>query len=290
VGVSRGSTSLKLCYHSPLFRLPAVLPSRAVVTIHDAIPAVRPDLTNKEFARYFGEARTSATRADAVVCPSEHARKDVVRELGLNPAKVRVVAETPDPKFRPIDPEAAARMLDRRAIKGDFLLVVGSLEKRKNPGLVLEALCQTGNESRVVFVGPEAGFDPRAEATRLGVEKRILHIGLVTDEELAALYNAATALLFPSLYEGFGLPIVEAFACGTPVLASSAASIPEVAGEAVLYFDPEDSATLAKAIDSLTPDIRDELRTRGFERLKLFSPDVVRKQLSDLYWSLEDRP
>src|SRR5581483_205692 len=271
---------MKDVFHSPLFRLPAVLPCAAVVTVHDAIPVVRPELSNPEFTRLFEEnAREACERAAAVVCPSEHAKKDVVSALGVAAEKVHVIVETPAPHFRVLEGQKP----------GGYFLVVGSLEERKNPRVVLEALANLPKEDRkpVVFVGPNAGFDVIGLASELGVLENVVRHGAVSDTELVQLYNDAIALIVPSRYEGFGLPVVEAFACGTPVISSTAASLPEVAGDAAFFFSPDDAAGLAELMRSLTEDKRAELRTRGFEQLKRFTRERVCGQLAELYSALE---
>jgi glycosyltransferase involved in cell wall biosynthesis len=267
-------------FHSPLFHLPAVLPCKSIVTIHDAIPLVRPELSSPGFTRLFKEQAVEAvTRADRVVCPTEHAKEDLVRALHVAPEKIHVITETPEPHFR---------VLERKR-EPEFFLVVGSLEPRKNPLVVLDALTHfpRSHSPRVVFVGPAAGVDVTEQARRRGVEDSVRWLGAVSEEELVQLYNDAIALIFPSLYEGFGLPVVEAFACGTPVIASSASSVPEVAGDAAILFDPSDASALASAMRSLTPERAVDLRKRGFERLEAFSKERVCDQLALLYSELE---
>jgi len=268
-------------FHSPLFQLPAVLPCQAVVTIHDAIPLVGPELSNPGFTKLFqAQGREACERADAIVCPSEHAKRDLVSALGLRAEKVHVIAETPAPHFR---------VLPRSAASGRYFLFVGSLEKRKNPNVVLEALAKLPKADRrpVAFVGPEGGFDLLEEAKKLDVLEWVEKRGVVTDGELVRLYNDAIALVFPSLYEGFGLPLVEAFACGTPVIASNAASLPEIAGDAAILFQPGDADALARAMSSLTEERRSELRARGSRRLESFSQGRVCEQLARLYSELD---
>lgn len=278
-------------YHTPLFHLPAILPCRAVVTIHDAIPLARPELTTPGFARLFDEASESAARAEAVVCPSESAKSDLVRLLGLAAEKVSVVPEAPDPVFRPALPEERARVRREHSLGGDrYVLAVGSLEQRKNPGCLLEALAALGEEAPLaVFAGPAAGFDLDGEARRLNV--RVRRLGPIPDSDLVPLLSDAFALVFPSLYEGFGLPIVEAFACETPVLASNASSIPEVAGDAARLFDPLDPGELAQAMRELLrdPERRAELVRRGQARLALFSANRVQGSFAELYTTLARR-
>jgi glycosyltransferase involved in cell wall biosynthesis len=264
-------------FHSPLFHLPAILPCRSIVTVHDAIPLIRPELSNPGFTKIFLDQAVEAVgRADAVVCPSEHAKKDVIEALQVAPEKVHVVTEVQAPHFQVLE----------RAKERQVFLVVGSIEPRKNPLVVLDALARfpRSHSPRVVFAGPQVGIDLASEARSRGVEDSVRWAGTISDEELVRLYNEAIALIFPSLYEGFGLPILEAFACGTPVIASNAASIPEVAGEAALMFDPHDPVALAEAIRSVSSDERHaELAKRGFERLLQFDKARVCDQLAHLY-------
>ncbi len=267
---------MKDVFHSPLFHLPALVPCRSVITLHDAIPLVRPELSNPGFTKLFQEeAVDAAERADAIVCPSEHAKKDIVTSLKVAPEKVHVITETPAPHFRVLE----------RTGEPKHLLVVGSLEPRKNPLVVLNALAKLLPERRpkVVFVGPKSGIDILWEAQVRGLEENVSWAGTVPDEELVRLYNDAIALVFPSLYEGFGLPVVEAFACGTPVIASNAASIPEVAGDAAILFDPKDADALARAMEALDAARRAELTKLGFKRLEQFTRARVCDQLAHLY-------
>ena len=296
-------------FHSPLFHLPPVLPAgvRAIVTIHDAIPAVRPDLTSPGFARLFAaEAGSAARRAARVVCPSAHARDEVQRALGVPAERLRVVPEAPDPVFhRPegarLAPQEQTALRAYGLEPGGFVLAVGSLERRKGPDLVLAAFARLGGTDagtgaaggasvlRCVFAGPAAGFDLQAEAARHGVADRVLALGHVPDETLVALYAGALALVFPSRHEGFGLPVVEAFAAGAPVVAARATSLPEVAGDAALLVAPEDPAALADAIARLvtSPALADDLRRRGRERLAAcFTEGHVRASLAALYAEL----
>lgn len=279
-------------FHSPLWRLPAVLPCHAIVTVHDAIPAVRPELTDASFTRLFVGAIAAARRASAVVCPSAHAKAEVTRALGLEEEKVHVVRECPARVFRRLEGPAIQCALDGLELDRAFVLVVGSLEKRKNPTVVLDALKRLDSAAPLaVFAGPDAGVDLLREADQRSVRGLVRKLGPVDDDTLVALLNEAVALVFPSLHEGFGLPIVEAFACGTPVVASSATAIPEVAGDAALFFDPESPDALTAQLERVlgSPALRVELRARGLDRVRAFSEDEVRTDLARLYTSLEGR-
>lgn len=284
-------------FHSPLWGLPALLPCPAVVTVHDAIPATHPELTSEAFRPLWASAAEEAHRAVAVVCPSEHARGEVARALSLDPARVHVVPEAPSPVFTPRSTDEVAQTLAHFNVQGDYLLAVGSLERRKNPDGVLDALALLPPARRplVLFAGPAAGFDLAAEAARRGLGEHVRHLGPVPDDALAALYTGALAALVCSRAEGFGLPVVEAWACEAPLIASNATALPEVAGDAALLVDPEDPRSIAAAIERLldTPDLRADLRRRGRARLAAhFTPDAVRAALTRLYdhLELESRP
>ena len=268
-------------FHSPLFHLPATLGECAgAITIHDAVPIVRPDLTSPGFARLFERAAPAASRAAVVVCPSEAARAEVTAALSIPPGKTCVVPETPGSAFR-LPPEAEADAGE--AGSEPFLLVVGSIEARKNPTLVLQALALAPDLPPVIFAGPVGGLELLAEADRLGVRERVRIEGWVPDAELVRLYRRAAALVFPSRHEGFGLPVIEAFATGTPVVASTDPAIREVAGDAALLVEPDDADGLVAALRRVLEDreLRETLRARGRARLaERYSPATVRAGLA----------
>lgn len=279
-------------YHSPLWGLPALLPCPAVVTVHDAIPVTHPELTAEAFRPMWAQAAEATARAAAVVCPTEHAKGEVVGALGLDPVHVHVVPEAPAAVFSPRAPEVVAAALREHRVAGTYLLSCGSIERRKNPDGLLAALALLPVETRpfLLFAGPSAGFDLAAEATRRGVADHVRHLGVVSDEALAALYSGALAVLVCSRAEGFGLPVVEAWACGAPVIASNTTALPEVAGDAALLVDPEDPRAIAHAIARMIDDssLRADLRARGLARLEeRFSPAAVRSALTRLYDHLE---
>lgn len=279
-------------FHSPLFHVPAVLPgaTRVVVTIHDAVPALRPELSTEAFARVWQTVGEATARADAIVCPTEAAKWDVVKALGVPVERVHVVPETPSAVFRPTthDEQAAARA---RLGLGDerFLLVLGALEHRKNPTLVLRALRARPALPLAVFVGPAGAIDLHAEAERFGVASRVRILGVLPDADLVALLGATTVLAFPTLAEGFGLPVVEAFATGTPVVASDVPAVREVAGDGATLVPVDDAEALADALARVAnePELADTLRARGRARLEHYSPAAVRAAFTRVYDALE---
>jgi len=280
-------------YHSALFALPPVLPCPSVITIHDAIPCTHPELTQPGFAALFQrEAGAAARRAACVVTPSEHAAEQVSQALGLDRARVRVVPEAPAGCFRPVPANQVQATLAARRIPNAYLLVVGSLEARKDPETVLQALRLAPNRLHAVFVGPDAGFPLSERAADLGLGERVHALGHVADCELACLYRGALALVTASRAEGFGLPVVEAFACETPVVAAAATALPEVVGDAGLLFEPGDADGLAQALSELLddPERGHALRRLGSARLaERFGPDAVCDALRSLYDSLPSR-
>ncbi len=280
-------------FHSALFHLPPLLPCPALITLHDAIPLVRPELASAGFRELFERsARDAAARAAAVVCPSESARRDLTTHLGLAPERVQVVPECPARCFlgEPVSggPDERGEPLPA----APFLLVVGSLEPRKNPGVVLSALALLPPDSRpqLVFAGPFAGYDLMGEVAARGLGRWVRPLGPVADAQLVRLYRGAAAVVVPSRYEGFGLPVIEAFACGAPVVAARAGSLPEVLGEAGLAFDPEDPGELATRLELLLGDPAGAARLAraGRERQQaLFSEEAVRAASIALYTRLE---
>lgn len=284
-------------FYSPFFLLPAVLPrgTRSIVTLHDAIPAVRPELSSQGFRELFAEqAPDAARRAELVVCPTQFAKDEVCRALGVSPGRVRVLPEAPAACFRPrpvAEIEAACRQ--HGLSPGEYCLCVGSLEHRKGPDLILDAWVRVGAQAPsllVAFAGPAGGFELQAEAERRALAGQVLALGHVSDEELAALYCGARALLFPSRHEGFGLPLLEAFACGTPVVASRATAIPEVAGDAALLVPPEDPDALAEAVLRIGSEagLAERLRREGAARLEdWFTVQHIRRGLAELFAEIE---
>lgn len=276
-------------YHSPLFGLPALLPrfTRAVVTIHDAIPATRPELTTDVFRAMWEQASEAAARAEAVVCPTEAAKGEVARSLGLEPARVHVVPEAPSAAFRPTSEGEQALVRSSVGLgSAPFLLVLGALDRRKDPLVLLDALALDAALPRVVFVGPAGEVDVSAEAAARGLGDRALVLGALPDEALVPLLGAALALVFPTRAEGFGLPVIEAFATETPVVASDLPALREVAGDAAEFMRPGDPRSLLEAVRSAAAT-RAALVARGQARLERFSQARVRAAFEQVYDALE---
>lgn len=260
---------------------------RVAVTLHDALALAHPELV---FPRRAGrlawlvKEHAAVRWADRIVTVSEASRRDIAAWFGLDERRIAVVGEGPDPAFfpRPAGAESDA-ILGRYGIEpgGRFLLYVGGLSPHKNLPRLIEAFrdAAAGDGTRLVLVGDLKDVfhthvpQLREAIARCGLEGRVHLAGFVPDGDLAAIYSRAYALVQPSLLEGFGLPPVEAMACGTPVLASRAGSLPEVVGEAGVFFNPRDVHAIAHAIRGLlgAPAWREELALRARERARRFT-------------------
>lgn len=225
------------------------------------------------FFEYFLKRRLSY--ADHILTISEFIRQEIIEEFKLPPEMVSSVPLAADPVFGPISPSEVARVLKAYQLPSAYLLFVGSLEPRKNAATLIEAMQKLTTDIPLVMVGWHAwgSKDWLEEAKRTGLSARIKILGHVPDEDLAAIYNGATALVYPSLYEGFGLPILEAMSCGCPVVSSNVASMPEVAGDAALLINPLDSDELTAAIDKVTTDsnLRADLINLGYRQAQKFN-------------------
>jgi glycosyltransferase involved in cell wall biosynthesis len=249
-----------------------------VVTIHDILFETHPELFEGAFSeRSVGLIRRTARRAAVVLTVSEFSRRALVDRYHLPPEKVLVTPNGVDREaFRPLQTEPAG-IRERYRLDGPFVLFVGRIEPRKNLPRLIRAFSRirgkVGDGIRLVIAGQE-DFRSREvfeEAKRQG-ERSVVFLGAVPDADLPALYNLAEALVYPSLAEGFGIPVLEAMACGTPVLASPRGALPEVGGDAVLWVEPEDEEALAGGIERILTDseLRGRLRAAGPARAERF--------------------
>lgn len=254
---------------------------RTIVTIHDMAYARYPETINPLVYRQLRrELGAHARRADAVLTDSQSSRSDILELLGVSSDKVHVIYPGVARRFVPVDDAALLAGVARRyGLPPRFLLFTGTIEPRKNLSVLIEAFERLCADARfahcLVLAGPKGWRDPRIAAAvdRCRHKHRILQTGYIADEDLPALYCLGDALILPSLYEGFGLPLLEAMACGTNVIASDVSSCPEVVGDAGVLFDPRSAGELADAVRELLGDAprRGELRRRGLERARQFN-------------------
>jgi glycosyltransferase involved in cell wall biosynthesis len=249
-----------------------------VLTIHDLSFERHPGLMGLRDRLVFStQVPRSARRATRVLAVSEWTKRDLVEHYVLSPEKVVVTPNGVDPVFRPEGPRG----------DGDaYALFVGALEPRKDPLTALEALTRVDGLRLVVAGGDKrSGGEVREAIGRLRLEPRVELLGHVDKEKLATLYRGAACLVFPSRYEGFGLPVLEAMACGTPVVATAAGAVPEVAGDAAVLVEAGDAEALAGGIERALAD-RDRLVAAGLERARRFSWAETARLTADVYREL----
>jgi glycosyltransferase involved in cell wall biosynthesis len=261
-----------------------------VTTVHDAIPLVyprtQPLLTRLVFHTL---VRASGRTADAILTMSEASRRDLVRTLGLPDEKLHVTLLAANDPPAPLPTEVADEIVARRGAARPYFLYVGALHPRKNLPRVLEAFARVRREApeaTLVIVGPPSWG--ASDVLRRVLERTgdgVTFTGFISDADLRALYERAHALVFPSLYEGFGLPPLEAMAVGTPVLTSNVSSLPEVVGDAALQVDPTSVDAIADAMARLLrdDDLRADLAQRGRERSRAFSWEATARATLSVY-------
>jgi glycosyltransferase involved in cell wall biosynthesis len=265
-------------FHSPDFALPPTLNAPGVLTIHDLAFLRQPECAYPTLRRYLEQVvPRSVRRASRIIAVSDSTRWDLIELLDVNPARVTTIHEGVSPEYqRADDPERVWSQLKVHGIREPFILAVGTLEPRKNYARLLEAyamLRQRGMPQRLVIAGALGWlYEPIYEQLhKLQLEQSVT-IVRPDDEMLLALYQSADTFICASLYEGFGIPLLEALACGTPVACSNSSSMPEVVGDAALLFDPLDSEQISQAIWRCLSEteMNAELRTRGPARAALF--------------------
>jgi len=281
-------------YHGTNYRLRGVARRGTVLSVHDLALSRVPGLAKRRWraALAFLKTRRAARLATVVVVGSESAARDLVELAGVPRDKIEVIRYGVSEAFYP-EPGAAVReMLQRRynLPRARYLLFVGTLEPRKNVPTLLRAFSRLPHLRRthcLVLAGPPAhGVDEiRRVAQTLGLSEAVAMPGYLTVEELRALYSHADCFVYPSLYEGFGLPPLEAMACGAPVIASNASCFPEVLADAAVQVDPRDPAALAAAIAAVVEDesLTSALRDKGFDRVKRFSWERTARQTLEIY-------
>lgn len=275
-------------YHETGFVPAALTTLPTVYTIHDLTLITHSNLHPRErvwFHEFFRKRRMRY--ATHILTVSEFMRQEICQILHLKPEDVTAVPEAPAPLFYPRIKIAIQSVCQKLSLPNEFLLFVGSLEPRKNLSRIVQALRMTKTDIPLVIVGWEGWGDKGWKETieKTDLRKRIYFTGYVDDESLSNLYSGATALVYPSLYEGFGLPILEAMACGCPVICSNLASMPEVAGDAAMKVNPYNVEELAAAIDNLTGDtqIWQKFHDRGLKRSSTFTWKRSAEQTRDVF-------
>lgn len=281
--------------HSPDFTLPPV--KRGVptlLTVHDLSFVRTPETATAGLRAYLNAAvPRSVRRADRVLADSEATRQDLIEIYQTPPDKIRVLYSGVDRRFQPVKDTISLADVRKKFQLGDapFVLSVGTIQPRKNYERLVEAFRRLDKpDLRLVIAGGKGWLDHPLYSLidQLGMTKSVQFLGFVGDDDLPALYSAAHVFAFPSLYEGFGLPALEAMACGTPVLTSNVSSLPEVVGEAAIRVEPTDVDGIADGLRKLIEDsdLRKTLTQQGIERAKLFNWNKAATALRQHYQDL----
>ncbi len=277
IELSRGRIDL---LHALGFVSPLAWRGPTIVTAYDLSFLRYPKLFNRGNRLYLTRfAPRSMRRAAKVIAISEHTRQDVIQLCGVAPERVTTILLAADPRYRPATAEAVARFKFERKLPKRFILYLGTLEPRKNVSALVQAyaeLRRAGDIDHSLVLAGARGwhYEPTFSLVRrLGLEQHVLFPGYVAANDQALWYSAADLFAYPSLYEGFGLPLLEAMACGTPVVASNSSSLPEVVGQAGLLVEPSDVGGLASALRNVLQDgaLRQRLREAGLARAGTFS-------------------
>jgi len=290
--------------HVPYFASPLFPTTPTVVTVHDLIPMLLPAYRGSIWVRlYTLLVAVAAKRADMVLTDSEASKWDIVRLLDIPAERVRVIYLAADDIYQPVLDEHRLAAIHRKYdLPESYLLYLGGFDQRKNVPTLLRAFAQLAKDPRVFLVVagrlPEYGLDLAIQAKRsdffpdpqpivqeLGIGKRVVFTGWVPEQDKPVLYSGARALVFPSLYEGFGLPPLEALACGTPVIASNRGSLPEIVGDGGLLLEPDDVEGLAGAMEKLLNDdtLWGDLRQKGLAHATRFSWEKTARETLAVY-------
>ncbi len=264
--------------HGPVNVVPILATCPLVVTVHDLAYLRIPEVVPARRRQYFARMTSLATRrADHVIAVSESTKADIVELLGMKPERITVTPLAADERFRPLPEDEIAAFRASQGLTKPFILYLGNIEPRKNLPTLLRAFDRLAPavEHDLVIVGGEGWMMEEFNATLAGMTQRdrVRIHGFAPVEDLPAWYNAADLFVFPSLYEGFGFPPLEAMACGTPVVTSNVSSLPEVVGEAALTVAPLDIDALTEAMGRILGDsvLATSLWSAGLERAATFT-------------------
>ncbi len=289
--------------HVPYFASPLSPSVPTIVTIHDLIPMVLPPYRGSVLIRlYTSLVAAAAVRARLILADSQASRRDILARLNVPDSRVQVVYLAPAPHYRLVDDPGALDAVRRKySLPETFVLWLAGFDVRKNAHALLDAYTWVahalGDDYPLVMAGALPAKDtpffpnPRRMAAELGLATMVRFPGWVDEADKPALYSAATVFAFPSRYEGFGLPILEAMACGTPVVTSNVTSLPELAGAAAFQIDPDDPRQLSAAIIALCvqEDLRQEMRAKGLAQAARFTWEKTARETLAAYRGVLDK-
>ncbi|EKD90508.1 MAG: hypothetical protein ACD_31C00002G0007 [uncultured bacterium] len=273
---------------------------KRIVTVHDLIPTVYPkeylNNLNPYFRRTYLESIKQLPKVEHIIAVSNYTKKDIIKYFSIDENKISVIYEAADPIYRVHRPHHCLENLKNKfMLSEDFILFVGGIDPRKNLKTVVEVFSEISKENRnlnLVITGSDIMVDEDPSKRKIDklikkykLKEKILPLGFIDTNDLACLYNRAKMLIYPSNYEGFGLPVLEAMACGCPVISSNRTSIPEIAGNGAIFIDPDNIEEIKIAVKRLLNDklLSNSLRKRGLSRAKLFSWKKTRRETFQVY-------
>ena len=279
--------------HSPDFIPPLYTPIPTVITVHDLAFLHWPHFLTKDSAAYYGQIDRAVRHAKHIIVPSESTKQDLTAMLGVPPIKISVIYEAADDLFVPLPiAETRADVKEKYRLPDSFILFVGTIEPRKNVDGLIRAFHHLRNkygvdDTALVIAGGNGWLyaETLALIRELQLEGSVFLVGRVDDEALHKLYVAARCHVHAAHYEGFGLPPLEAMACGTPTIVSNVSSLPEVVGDAALLVDPANWEEIAVAIHRLLSDdhLHAEMREKGLQRARFFSWESAARRTLEVY-------
>jgi len=283
--------------HVPYFAPPLYPSIPTVVTIHDLIPLILPAYKGSILVRFYTRlVSIAAKRTAAIITDSDSSKRDTLRLLEIPPERVHTISLAADERFKPgVGTAELDRVRQKYSLPQEFILYLGGFDQRKNMKALFQGFMglkeRLGDKYPLVIAGTLPSEDtpffphPRRLAEEAGVSDAVRFIGWVPEEEKPALYSLATLFLYPSLYEGFGLPPLEAMASGTPVIASNASSLPQVVGQGGILVDPQDPPAWAEAMVALltSPQKREELSAKAVEQAQKFSWRKTARETLEVY-------
>ncbi len=294
--VTKKVTKLKLKKQPDIFHLTTPWPikvhgAKTVVTIHDLIPLKVPFTTLDLKEHFYALFKWAAQSADLILSVSEHTKKDIMEIYGVPEEKIKVTYQSYKGADIVVNPDDAAVYLQSKKLAAEkYILFVGNIEPKKNIKQLIRAFAYIEKGYKLAIVGHKAWM---SESQLVGLKsylkkKDYVMLDYVTEEELAVLYSNAFCMVFPSLYEGFGLPVLEAMQNDCPVICSDRSSLPEVAGDAALYVDPYKYTDIRQQLDKLiaNPQLRLGMIEKGRKRVEFFSPENYAKRLQEAYEGL----
>ncbi|TDT62314.1 glycosyltransferase family 4 protein [Fonticella tunisiensis] len=264
-----------------------------ISTIHDLIPYIMPETVGRGYLkRFIAQMPQIIQNSDMIITVSEYSKKDIMRIFDVEEEKIKVTPLAADDYFRPMDRSNAKEFLKKNYnIEDDFILYLGGFSPRKNVKSILVAFSRIhkklSTNYKVVIIGPSKDDHSylMGLCETLGIDDKVIFTGYIPYEHLPYFYNSCTVFVYPSLYEGFGLPPLEAMSCKTPVISSNVSSIPEVVGNGAILINPFDTEELIDALERVLEDetLRNDIAERGYERSKDFGWDKTAAQTLNVY-------